>query len=150
MIIVFRRDATEEQIQGAIAHIERLGYKPHLSRGAVKTICGVTGDDRSLSEGEFDQLPGVESILRVLKPYKLASREFHPEDTRITLKGVAVGQGTFAVIAGPCSVESEEQVDACCAAVRSNRAPRRTPSRAWARRACASSRKRPVATAWRW
>jgi 3-deoxy-7-phosphoheptulonate synthase len=117
MIIVFRRDATEEQIQGAIAHIERLGYKPHLSRGAVKTICGVTGDDRSLSEGEFDQLPGVESILRVLKPYKLASREFHPEDTRITLKGVAVGQGTFAVIAGPCSVESEEQVEACAALI---------------------------------
>lgn len=117
MILVFRPGATEEEIQGALAHIEALGYKPHLSRGTVKTICGVTGDDRALSESEFDQLPGVESVLRVLKPYKLASREFHPEDTRIPLAGIRVGQGAFAVIAGPCSVESEEQADACASLV---------------------------------
>jgi 3-deoxy-7-phosphoheptulonate synthase len=115
MIIVFRQGASEEQIQGALAHIRSLGYTPHLSRGEVKTICGVTGDDRALSESEFDQLPGVESVLRVLKPYKLASREFHPEDTRVGLNGIRVGQGTFAVVAGPCSVESEEQVEACAA-----------------------------------
>jgi 3-deoxy-7-phosphoheptulonate synthase len=117
MIIVFRPGASEDDIQGALRHIQSLGYTPHLSRGTVKTICGVTGDDRALSESEFDQLPGVESVLRVLKPYKLASREFHPEDTRIALAGVTVGQGTFAMIAGPCSVESEEQVEACAAFV---------------------------------
>lgn len=111
MIIIFRKDATEEQIQSALRKIETLGYTPHLSRGAVKTICGVTGDDRAISESEFDQMPGVESVLRVLKPYKLASREFHPDPTRVEVGGVTVGLGNFAVVAGPCSVETEEQVE---------------------------------------
>jgi 3-deoxy-7-phosphoheptulonate synthase len=111
MIIIFREDATEEQIQSALHKIGTLGYTPHLSRGAVKTICGVTGDDRAISESEFDQMPGVESVLRVLKPYKLASREFHPDPTRVEVGGVSVGLGSFAVIAGPCSVETEEQVE---------------------------------------
>jgi 3-deoxy-7-phosphoheptulonate synthase len=115
MIIIFRPDAAEEQIQNALRKIRGLGYTPHLSRGTVKTICGVTGDDRSISEAEFDQLPGVESVLRVLKPYKLASREFHPDPTRVEVNGVTVGQGTFAVVGGPCSVESEEQVETTAA-----------------------------------
>ena len=117
MIIIFRQDATEEQIQSTIRKIESLGYTPHLSRGTVKTICGVTGDDRSISESAFDQLPGVESVLRVLKPYKLASREFHPDATRVEVGGVAIGPGFFSVIAGPCSVETEEQVEASAALV---------------------------------
>jgi 3-deoxy-7-phosphoheptulonate synthase len=117
MIIIFRKDASEEQIQNALRKIESLGYTPHLSRGAVKTICGVTGDDRAISESEFDQLPGVESVLRVLKPYKLASREFHPDATRVEVGGVAVGPGNFAVVAGPCSVETEEQVESIAALV---------------------------------
>jgi 3-deoxy-7-phosphoheptulonate synthase len=117
MVIIFRKDATEEQIQNTIRKIESLGYTPHLSRGALKSICGVTGDDRSISESEFDNLPGVESVLRVLKPYKLASREFHPEETRVSAGGVAIGPGSFAVIAGPCSVESEEQVESVAAHV---------------------------------
>ena len=112
MIVIFRQDATEEQIQSTIHKIELLGYTPHLSRGALKTICGVTGDDRAISESEFDQLPGVESVLRVLKPYKLASKEFHPDPTRVEAGGVSIGAGTFTVIAGPCSVETEEQVEA--------------------------------------
>ena len=115
MIIIFRRDATEEQIQSAVHKIESLGYTPHLSRGSLKTICGVTGDDRAIAESEFDQLPGVESVLRVLKPYKLASREFHPDPTRVEIGGVTIGPGSFAVIAGPCSVETEEQVEASAA-----------------------------------
>jgi len=117
MIVIFRQDATEDQIQDTIRKIEGLGYTPHLSRGAVKTICGVTGDDRSLDVSAFDQMPGVESVLRVLKPYKLASREFHPDPTRVEAGGVAIGPGTFAVIAGPCSVETEEQVEASAALV---------------------------------
>jgi 3-deoxy-7-phosphoheptulonate synthase len=75
----------------------------------------VTGDDRSISETEFDQLPGVESVLRVLKPYKLASREFHPDPTSVQAGGGAIGPGGFTVIGGPCSVESEEQVEASAA-----------------------------------
>ena len=117
MVIIFRKDATEEQIQSTIRKIESLGYTPHLSRGTVKSICGVTGDDRSISESEFDQLPGVETVLRVLKPYKLASREFHPESTRVQVGGVTIGPGTFSVIAGPCSAETEEQVESTAAFV---------------------------------
>ena len=162
MILIFRQDAAEAEIQNALRKIESLGYTPHLSRGAVKTICGVTGDDRSISETEFDQLPGVESVLRVLKPYKLASREFHPDATRIEVNGVPIGPGTFVVVAGPCSVESEEQVESTAAlmrlpraalhpgAGRSSRAPPRTPSRAWASRAWRSSPPRPAGTASPW
>ena len=117
MILIFRKDATEEQIQSALHKIEALGYTPHLSRGTVKTICGVTGDDRSIGESEFDQLPGVESVLRVLKPYKLASREFHPDPTYVQVGSVSIGPGGFAVIAGPCSVETEEQVESSAALV---------------------------------
>jgi 3-deoxy-7-phosphoheptulonate synthase len=119
MIVIFRQDATEEQIQSTIRKIEALGYTPHLSRGTVKTICGVTGDDRAISESEFDQLPGVESVLRVLKPYKLASREFHPDPTHVEVGEVNIGPGSFSVIAGPCSVETEEQVEAVAALVAS-------------------------------
>lgn len=111
MILIFKSAVTEEEIQHAINWIKSLGYKPHLSRGVLKTIVGVTGDDRSIPESEFDQLPGVESVLRVLKPYKLASREFHPEDTKILINNTSVGSGTFTIIPGPCSVESEEQID---------------------------------------
>ncbi len=115
MILIFKQDATEEHIQSALRKIEQLGYTPHLSRGTVKTICGVTGDDRALDQSEFDQLPGVESVLRVLKPYKLASREFHPDPTRVSVGGVSVGPGSFTVIAGPCSVETEGQVESTAA-----------------------------------
>jgi len=117
MIIIFHKDVTEEQIQNALRKIQTLGYTPHLSRGAVKTICGVTGDDRAIDESEFDQLPGVESVLRVLKPYKLASREFHPDPTAVDIGGTAVGAGSFTVIAGPCSVENEQQVEQSAALV---------------------------------
>ncbi len=118
MIIIFRRGATEAEITSTLGKIQALGYTPHLSRGTEKTICGVTGDDRALQESEFDQLPGVESVLRVLKPYKLASREFHPDPTVVEVgsgRPSRIGAGTFSVIAGPCSVESEEQVEATAA-----------------------------------
>ncbi len=111
MILVFGGDAKESDIQNAIKRIESLGFTPHLSRGVLKTIVGITGDDRTIPEEEFDQLPGVEKIIHVLKPYKLASREFHPEDTIVELNGRKIGNGYFTVIAGPCSVESEEQVE---------------------------------------
>ncbi len=111
MILVFSGDAREEDIQGAIEKIEKLGFKPHVSRGVLRTIVGITGDDRTIPEEEFENLPGIEKIIHVLKPYKLASRDFHPEDTRVTIKGKKIGSGTFTVIAGPCSVESDEQVE---------------------------------------
>ena len=111
MILVFNGNTKESDIQNAIKKIEALGFTPHLSRGVLKTIIGITGDDRTIPEEEFNQLPGVEKIIHVLKPYKLASREFHPEDTVIEINGSKIGSGYFTVIAGPCSVESEEQVE---------------------------------------
>ncbi len=111
MILVFNGNTKESDIQNAIKKIEALGFTPHLSRGVLKTIIGITGDDRTIPEEEFNQLPGVEKIIHVLKPYKLASREFHPEDTIIEINGRKIGNGYFTVIAGPCSVESEEQVE---------------------------------------
>ncbi len=111
MILIFSSDAKESDIQNAIKRIESLGFTPHLSRGVLKTIIGITGDDRTIPEEEFDQLPGVEKIIHVLKPYKLASKEFHPEDTIIEVNNRKIGNGYFTIIAGPCSVESEEQVE---------------------------------------
>lgn len=115
MILVFKKDATELQIQNAITKIESLNYQPHLSRGVLKTIIGVTGDDRSISEDEFNQLPGVEKVIHVLKPYKLSSREFHPQNTEIEVNNTIIDNNTFTIIAGPCSVENEEQIESVAA-----------------------------------
>jgi 3-deoxy-7-phosphoheptulonate synthase len=120
MILIFQKDATEDQIQQALKKIETLGYVPHLSRGVLKTIVGVTGDDRNVAELEFNQLPGVEKVVHVLKPFKLASRDFHPEDTRVDMGVTSIGAGTFTVIAGPCSVESEEQIEAVAVCLNQN------------------------------
>ncbi len=111
MILIFKNDVTEKEIQQAIDRIESLGYRPHLSRGVLKTILGVTGDDRSIPESEFDQLAGVEKVIHVLKPFKLASRDFHPENSLVEVNNSSIGPGIFTVISGPCSVESEEQIE---------------------------------------
>lgn len=111
MILIFSSDAKEKDIKIAVNKIESLGFHPHISRGTIRTIVGITGDDRTIPEEEFNQLTGVEQILHVLKPYKLASRDFHPDDTLIEVNGEKIGKGSFTVIAGPCSIESSEQVE---------------------------------------
>ena len=115
MILIFSSDAKEKDVENAVKKIESLGFHPHLSRGAIRTIVGITGDDRAIPEEEFNQLPGVEQILHVLKPYKLASRDFHPDDTLIKVNEERIGRGNFTVIAGPCSIESTEQVETIAA-----------------------------------
>ena len=115
MILIFSSDAKEKDIDNAVKKIEAIGFHPHISRGALRTIVGITGDDRAIPEEEFNQLPGVEQILHVLKPYKLASRDFHPDDTVIKINEKLIGKGTFTVIAGPCSVEDKEQVETIAA-----------------------------------
>ncbi|NOY08644.1 MAG: 3-deoxy-7-phosphoheptulonate synthase [Spirochaetes bacterium] len=115
MILIFSGDAKEKDIDNAVKKIEAIGFHPHISRGALRTIVGITGDDRAIPEEEFNQLPGVEQILHVLKPYKLASRDFHPDDTVIKVNEKLIGKGTFTVIAGPCSVEDSEQVETIAA-----------------------------------
>jgi 3-deoxy-7-phosphoheptulonate synthase len=108
MIIVLRAHSTEEEIAQVCRRIEALGLTPHLSRGVERTIIGAIGDERILLDKAIEALPMVEKVLPILKPYKLASRDFHPENTVVKVNGVRVGDRRLAVIAGPCSVESRD------------------------------------------
>ncbi|MBU1150446.1 MAG: 3-deoxy-7-phosphoheptulonate synthase [Proteobacteria bacterium] len=111
MIILMKRNATQEQIAQVTEWITSVGYRPHLSRGVERTLIGAIGDDRGraqLKSAAF--LPGVEQIVPILKPYKLASREFQETDTIVRVGEVRIGGPEFTVIAGPCSIESEEQM----------------------------------------
>ncbi|MBU2227172.1 MAG: 3-deoxy-7-phosphoheptulonate synthase [Proteobacteria bacterium] len=114
MIIVMKKNATQEQIDHVTEWIKSVGYHPHLSQGVERTLIGAIGDDRGraqLKSASF--LPGVEKIMPILKPYKLASREFQEADTIVRVGEVRIGGGEFTVIAGPCSIESEEQMMEC-------------------------------------
>ncbi|MBI4536976.1 MAG: 3-deoxy-7-phosphoheptulonate synthase [candidate division NC10 bacterium] len=108
MIIVLRPHSSEEEIGQVCRRIEALGLTAHLSRGTERTIIGAIGDERILLDKAIEALPMVEKVLPVLKPYKLASRDFHPENTVVDVAGVAVGGSRLTVIAGPCSVETRE------------------------------------------
>lgn len=111
MIIVMKKNATESQIDRVIQWIESVGYKPHPSRGVERTIIGAVGDDRGKSCLNYaESLSGVEKTMPILKPYKLASRESRLDRTVIPVGDVVIGGPRFVVMAGPCSVESEEQM----------------------------------------
>ena len=110
MMIVMQDAASEDQIAHIIQRIEDAGAKAHVVRGEFMTVIGAIGDDRELVasmalEGE----PGVEKVLPILKPFKLVSREFHREDRVLEIGGRKIGGGHFALIAGPCTVETREQ-----------------------------------------
>ena len=109
MMIVMKPDATEEQIQHVVSRLESVGAKAHVSKGEIVTIIGAIGDREQISSLPLDAMAGVDKIMPILKPYKLASRQTHPEDTVVQVRDRAVGGKIFALIAGPCSVESEEQ-----------------------------------------
>jgi len=110
MIIVLRAHCTEEEITQVCRRIESLGLTPHLSRGVERTIIGAIGDERVLLDKAIEALPMVEKVLPILKPYKLASRDFHPENTVVAVNGVRIGDQRLAVVAGPCSVENREML----------------------------------------
>jgi 3-deoxy-7-phosphoheptulonate synthase len=110
MIIVLKPDVTEVQIENIMEKIKKMGLSPHLSKGMERTIIGVIGDERILSIKPLEAFPGVEKILPVLKPFKLASRDFKRENTVINVNGVLIGGNEIVVMAGPCSVESKEQI----------------------------------------
>ncbi len=110
MIIVMKSRASDEQVNGVLSRIQELGYRTHLSRGEETTIIGVIGDDRPIDREQFELLDGVEKTMPVLKPFKVASRDMHPQDTLVPLNGVQVGGPKIAIIAGPCSVESRSQI----------------------------------------
>ncbi len=108
-IIVLRLDATEEALKHILKKLESKGLNAHVSRGTERTIVGVIGDTSRITEEEEDAIrvmAGVENVMRILKPYKLASRDFRPEGTLIDIKGRIIGGKRIQVIAGPCAVEN--------------------------------------------
>ena len=111
MVIVMKKNAAEDEIDQVIKWIESVGYQTHPSRGVEQTIIGVVGDDRGKAQlKSVEYLPGVEKVVPILKPYKLASREFKKENTVIEVGGVKIGGKKIVVMAGPCAVESREIV----------------------------------------
>lgn len=112
MIIVMKKGADKEQLAEVKKQIRELGYKPHVIHGETRNVIGAVGDERGKSVLQsLESLPGVESVVPILKPYKLASREVKPEPSTVELGGgVMIGNGKLVVMAGPCSVESEAQI----------------------------------------
>ena len=111
MVIIMKKSATEGQIESVIGWIESVGYRAHPSHGVERTIIGVVGDDRDKAQlKSAEHLPGVEKIMPILKPYKLASREAREGNTVVRIGALEIGGPNFVVMAGPCSIESEEQL----------------------------------------
>ncbi len=110
MIIVLKPDVTNEQIEHVVSKLRGWEMDPHVSSGTERTIIGVIGDDRKLSMCPIEAIPGVERIMPILKPYKMASRDFRAQRTTIKVRDVVVGDKQVVLIAGPCSVESREQI----------------------------------------
>ncbi len=118
MIIVMKAGATMKEVSSVLKQIEAQGFKPHLSKGEETTVIGVIGDERKLDSANFQALTGVERVIPILKPYKLASRDFKKKDSVVRVGNVAIGGGTFTLMAGPCAVESLEQTLECARKVR--------------------------------
>lgn len=118
MLIVMRDHASPEEVQHVVDHLREAGAEAHLSQGEVKTIIGVIGDREIIYQLDMEGFPGVTEVVRVLKPYKLVSREFQPQDTVIEVGSATIGGGAFAMIAGPCSIESEDQMMTVARAVK--------------------------------
>src|SRR5579875_291958 len=120
MIVIMKPQATRAEIDGVARRIEELGFGPHLVVGAERTIIGVVGKTYPELRPTLETLPGVDEVVPISKPYKLASRDFNPPDTIINVRGIRIGGGEFVVMAGPCSVESEEQLVSTALAVKAS------------------------------
>jgi 3-deoxy-7-phosphoheptulonate synthase len=110
VIIVMKRDAADAEVQRVADRIVEIGFRTHLSRGEERTIIGVIGDERPVDWQVFERMEGVEKILRVLPAYKLASRDFKPDNTVIPINGTRIGDRKVVVMAGPCAVEDRAQM----------------------------------------
>ncbi|GBL44999.1 2-keto-3-deoxy-D-arabino-heptulosonate-7-phosphate synthase I beta [Sulfuriferula multivorans] len=111
MIVVMSPEATESQIDGVVKKIKEYGCDANISRGVERTIIGAIGDERSIDQELIDALPGVEQSMHIVKPYKIVAREWHKENSVIDIKGIKLGGNTIQVIGGPCSVETQQQMD---------------------------------------
>jgi len=105
-----KHQANAKQVASVVSRVEDLGYRTHLSEGEERTIIGVIGDERPVDLNQLELMDGVERVLPVLRPFKLPSREMHPQDTVVALNGVKIGGPEIVIIAGPCSVESRQQL----------------------------------------
>ncbi len=110
MIVIMKHGATTVQIASVTARIESMGFTTHLSQGEERTIIGIIGNDRPIDREQIERMSGVERVVPVLRPFKLASREFHPQDTIVPINGISVGGKALTIMAGPCSVESRAQL----------------------------------------
>jgi 3-deoxy-7-phosphoheptulonate synthase len=119
MIIVLKPESTDAQLDHVLERIRELGLKPHLSKGEHRTIIGVIGEEDKLLVEPLSAIEGVEQVLPILKPFKLASREMHKADTVVTVGKVKVGGKSLAMIAGPCAVENFEVLDEIAGKVKS-------------------------------
>src|ERR1700757_4787689 len=111
MLVVMQAHATEEQIRAVCQKIELMGYRPHAMPGATRTAIGVTGNQGEVEQGTLGEMPGVQEVIRVSKPYKLVSRDVKEENTVLRFAGTdaTIGGKNLAVIAGPCAIESRDQ-----------------------------------------
>jgi 3-deoxy-7-phosphoheptulonate synthase len=118
MIIVMNKTATEEQIDNVLIKIRDKGLEGNVSKGVEKTVIGAIGDERLLDPELLESLPGVEQALRIVKPYKIVSREWRSDDSVIDISGHPIGGNNIQIISGPCSVETPEQMDNSAKAVK--------------------------------
>jgi 3-deoxy-7-phosphoheptulonate synthase len=118
MLIIMRTDASQSQIQTVVNRVEECGLRAHLSQGEERCIIGAIGDGRPVIKDQFMHLPGVDRVVPISRPYKLASREFSPHDSVFQINGIQIGGEQVVIIAGPCSVESRSQLLETAQAVR--------------------------------
>lgn len=118
MIIVMHRDAGEQHIDAVVKRIKAQGLDVNISRGTERTLIGAIGDERKLDRELLAAMAGVEQALNIVKPYKIVAREWHKQDTVIDIKGISLGGRQIQVIAGPCSVETQPQMDLAAAGVK--------------------------------
>lgn len=113
MIVIMKSEATKAQINSVIERVKKEGLEVHLSEGKEQTIIGLIGDTRKMQDVAFNSYDGVENAVRISLTYKLTSREFHPENTIVNVDGVKIGDGSMTMMAGPCSIESLDQIREC-------------------------------------
>jgi len=117
MIIIMKTNAPDEQIHAVEEKLKAMGLQPHLSRGVERTVIGAIGDERQVDQESLEALHGVERVVRVMKPYKFVARESHGADSVVNVGGIPIGGKTIQIIAGPCSVETPEQMESAAAGV---------------------------------
>jgi 3-deoxy-7-phosphoheptulonate synthase len=110
MIVIMKPGASSAQVANVIARVEQSGCGAHISEGKERTIIGIIGNGRPLDHEQLERMDGVERTVPILRPFKLASRDFHPQDSVVKLNGVSIGAKQLIVMAGPCAVESREQL----------------------------------------